>query len=216
MFEKLCLINIRVEKRMLLILVLWRTMWSMWDAHCLHSFLLRWGSNFELKLNCSLKNSMCWFVHLFDILVGFFLSCWDFCSGSACHRRVEVRKKEASGTLSVVMVSFVVVVLFGFIFPFNLWFVSFIVVFWAQCIVPLSAELWIVFYLWQSCFDHVAVKDVEHVCTRKSRIFSFCEGISGFKRFLCILSPALQSMRGVLWGLSGQIRLKEWSLMLYV
>lgn len=54
---------------------------------------------------------------------------------------VEVRNSvQAPGTFFVVMVSFVVV-LFGFIFSFNLWFVSFIVVFWGQCIVPLNAVL---------------------------------------------------------------------------
>lgn len=162
----------------------------------------------ELKLECSLKNSMCWFVHLFDIFVGFFLSCCDFYCGSACHGRGR-GEKPSGGTRN-----FFVVVLFGFIFSFNSWFVSLICVFWAQCIVPLSTALWIVLSLWQSC-----------LITLLLRILSmFVPGRAGFlvsvkawvvsRGFLCILSPALHSIRGGLWGLSGQIRLKEWRLLL--
>lgn len=56
-------------------------------------------------------------------------------------------------------------------------------------------------------FDHIAVKDIEHVCTRKSRIFSFCEGLSGFTRFFNVFSALhftpLEEACGVCLGRSG-------------
>lgn len=91
---------------------------------------------------------------------------------------VEVRNSvEAPGTFFVVKVSFVVV-LFGFIFSFSLWFVSLCVLGTVHCAFECSTVNCPLFVA--ELFDHIAVKDIEHVCTRKSRIFSFCEGLSGF------------------------------------
>lgn len=155
-----------------------------------------WGEKITLLRSvsdCSLKNSICWFVRLFDIFVGFFFSCCDFCFGSACRGRGR-GEKLSGGTRKF----FVVVFCFScFIFDLLLFLTVMLVLLlyfgqsalclWVQC-----CELSYV-CLWQSHFDTVAVQDVKSVFTRKSRIFSFYEGVS----LLYVFMP--QSM-GVVLG----------------